>query len=158
MKGVHLLAVLPEASRQQPELDLRIALGPALAATKGYSAPDVAQTFARARTLAEQLDRSEYLVPLLYSQWAFDLVRADHRLALLHAREMEKIGEAQNDTAALLPGHLYHGVPCAFLGEFVEARALLQHQCHGLDDPAHRAVYATLALKIRMPSCSGTWP
>jgi hypothetical protein len=142
LKGLDLLAALPEALRQQPELDLRIALGPALAATKGYASPDVAETFARARTIAEQLDRSEYLVPLLYGQWVFDLVRAEHRSSLSHAREMEKIGEARNDTAALLLGHLYHGATLWFLGEFAEARALLEQQCHGLNDPARRAIYA----------------
>jgi predicted ATPase len=60
-KGLDLLAELPEGSlRLQQELDLRIALGPALIATKGYSAPDVGETIARARLLAEQLDRSDY--------------------------------------------------------------------------------------------------
>jgi predicted ATPase len=58
---------------------------------------------------------------------------------------MEKIGEARNDTAVLLLGHLYHGATLWFLGEFVEARALLEQQCHGLNDPAHRAIYAALA-------------
>jgi predicted ATPase len=144
LKGLDLLAALPEALRQQPELDLRIALGPALAATKGYAAPDVAETFARARALAEQLGRSDYLVPLLYVQYAFDLVRAEYRLALSHAREMEKIGKARNDAAVLLLGHLYHGDTLWFLGEFVEGRALLEQQCRGLNDPDHRAVYAAL--------------
>jgi predicted ATPase len=50
LKGLDLLGTLPEAVRQQPELDLRIKLGPALAATKGYAAPEVAETFARAHT------------------------------------------------------------------------------------------------------------
>jgi predicted ATPase len=143
-KGLDLLAALPEALRQQPELDLRIALGPAMAATKGYASPDVAETFARARALVEQLDRSEYLVPLLYGQWVFHLARADYRVSLSHAREMEKIGEARNDTCVLLVGHLYHGAICWFLGEFAEGRALLEQQCRGLNDPAHRAVYAGL--------------
>ena len=47
--------------RQQQELDLQIALGSALTATKGHSAAEVGETFARARALAEQMDRPEYL-------------------------------------------------------------------------------------------------
>ena len=82
-KGLDVLAGLPDGPwRQQQELDLQTALGSALTATKGWSAAEVGETLARARALAEQLDRPEYLVPLIVGQWAFHLVRAEHRLAL----------------------------------------------------------------------------
>jgi len=42
--------------RQQLELDLQLALGNALIAAKGFSAPEVGSTYARARALAEQKD------------------------------------------------------------------------------------------------------
>jgi hypothetical protein len=64
-KGLDVLAGLPDGAwRRQQQLDLHIALGSALAATKGFSAAEVGETFARARALAEQIDRPEYLVPL----------------------------------------------------------------------------------------------
>ena len=51
-RGLELLATLPETpTRAQQELDLQIALGPALIATKGLAAPEVEQTYARARAL-----------------------------------------------------------------------------------------------------------
>jgi hypothetical protein len=56
-----------------------IALAPALAATKGYSATDVGETIARVRVLAEQIDRPEHLVPQIYGQWAFHLLGAESR-------------------------------------------------------------------------------
>ena len=57
-KGLDLLKSLPDTSaRQQQELDLRITLGLALVATKGWGSPLVGETNARARLLAEQLDR-----------------------------------------------------------------------------------------------------
>jgi predicted ATPase len=71
-RGLDLVASLPEnTSRALRELDLQIALGPALMATRGYSSPAVGETIVRARALAEQLDRPDYLVPLLYGQWIF---------------------------------------------------------------------------------------
>ena len=104
-KGLDALAGLPDGPRRrQQELDLQLALGPALMATKGYSAPEVGETFARARALAEQLDRPEYLWRLFFGQWVFHLVRGEHRLALSLAEQMEKIGEARNDVAAQLRG------------------------------------------------------
>jgi hypothetical protein len=59
-RGLNLLRGLPADDwRWQNELDLLATLGPALIATKGYLAPDVGKTFARAKTLAEQLNRPE---------------------------------------------------------------------------------------------------
>ena len=137
-KGLALLTTLPTSlERQQQELDLRIALGPALIATRGYTSPEVGEIFSRASGLAEQIGRSDYVLPLLYGQWAYHLVRAEHRLALPFAERMEQVGAARNDTAALLSGRLYHGVVRFFLGEFSSARALFE-QCHELRDPALR--------------------
>jgi predicted ATPase len=141
-KGLDGLAGLPDDLwRRQQELDLQIALGPALAGTKGWSAPDVGETFARASVLAEQIDRSEYLPGLIFGQWAFHLVRSEHKLALSLATQLKKIGEAGNDIRAQLLGCRADGETRFYLGEFVAARALLE-QCHGLADPAHRAVCA----------------
>jgi class 3 adenylate cyclase/predicted ATPase len=137
-KGLALLSGLPDGPwRRQQELDLQMALTPALVATKGYSAPDVGETIARARALAEEIDRPEYLVPLLHGQWVFHVVRSEHKLALSLAERIEKIGEARNDVAAQLRGRRANGVTRVWLGELVAARALLE-RCYGLADPAHR--------------------
>jgi tetratricopeptide (TPR) repeat protein len=138
-QGLKVLAALPDGPRrQQQELELQIVLRSALAATKGYSAADVGETIARARTLAEQIDRPEYLLRLTLGQWAFHLHRSEHKLALSLAEQIEKIGVARNDVTAQLRGRRASGLSRCFLGEFVAARALLE-QCHRLGDPAHRA-------------------
>jgi predicted ATPase len=104
----------------------------------------VGETIARARALAEQLGRADYLVRLLCGQWVFRFVRAEHRLALAHAKEIEKFGEDRNDPVALSLGHIYHGNTRFNLGEFAAARALYE-QCHTLFGTAHRSEYAGLA-------------
>jgi predicted ATPase len=77
-KGLDLLASLPVSPEQQQlELDLRIALGPALAATKGISSPDMGENYAQASVLAEQLDRPSVAQwPIPFSQLS---VRAQAR-------------------------------------------------------------------------------
>ena len=143
-KGLDVLAGLPDGPwRRQQELDLQIALGPALAGTKGFAADDVREAIARARALAEQIDRPEYLVPLMESLWAFHFTRAEHKLALAVAGQIEKIGEARNDVAVQLLGRRSLGWTHSFLGEFIGARGLLE-RCHGLSDPAHRTFGAGL--------------
>ena len=107
-KGLHLLAGLADGPwRRQQELDLQIALGTALIATKGPAAADAGETLARARALAEQLDRTEDLVSLVVGQWVFHLVRGEHRLSLSLAEHLKKNSEVRNDetsrVASLLP-------------------------------------------------------
>ena len=53
-KGLALLQTLPETpERTQREVDMHIALGASLIATKGYAAPEVEQTYTRARQLCQ---------------------------------------------------------------------------------------------------------
>ncbi|OAF19989.1 adenylate/guanylate cyclase domain-containing protein [Bradyrhizobium neotropicale] len=145
-KGLELLANMPEESRPvQHELDLQITLGRALMAARGYSAPAVADTLVRARALAERFDRTDRLAPLLYFQWGFHSVRAEHELAVSLAEQMEKLGETRKDQATLLLGHYIHGASCHYRGEFVTARGLLE-LCDGLRDPAARAICAAIAV------------
>ena len=137
-KGLDSLATVPNGPwRQQQELGLQIALATALAATKGYSAPDVGETIAKARALAEQIDQPEYLVPLLFGQYLFHFARSEHRLALSLAEHIERIGRARNDDGAQLLGRGIRGAAYVWLGEFVTAREFLE-QCQGLGDTKHR--------------------
>jgi class 3 adenylate cyclase/predicted ATPase len=145
-RGLELVANMPEESRPvQHELDLQIALGRALMAANGYSAPVVADTLVKARALAERVNRPDRLAPLLYSQWGFHMVRSEHELAVSLAEQMEKFGETRKDQVTLLLGHYIHGASCYFRGEFVTARALLE-LCDGLRDPAARATCAAVAV------------
>jgi len=144
-KGLAMLSGMPDGPwRRQQELDLQIALGSALSFTKGYSAPDVGETFARARALAEELNRHDYLVPLLLGRWLFHLVRSELKLALSLAEQVEKIGESRSDVASQLQGRRANAQTRLLLGEFVVARALLE-QCHGLGDPTHHDEGARLS-------------
>ena len=134
-KGLDVLAGLPDGQwRQEQELDLQTALGWALTATKGYSVPEVEATLGRASTLAQQLDRPEHLVPLIFGQFWFHNVRSEHRLALALGEQLEQIGEVRNDAAVTFFGRYAVGVVHLYLGELAAARAVLQ-RCVGLADP-----------------------
>ncbi|HEX7198065.1 MAG TPA: AAA family ATPase, partial [Dongiaceae bacterium] len=92
-KGMDVLDGLPDGpGRQQLELDLQFALGWALVSAKGHSAPEVGAAYARARVLAEQADRPEYLGRAFFGQWVFHRNRGEYQLALALAEQVEKIG------------------------------------------------------------------
>lgn len=137
-KGLDALQGLPDDQhRRQHELDLQLALGLALMAMKGYAAPEVGETLARARILAEQIDRPQYLWPVFLGQSSFHRVRGEHAQALALAEQLEAIGRERNDVTAQLVGRWANGRTRLFLGDLVEARQLLE-RCEGLADPAHR--------------------
>jgi class 3 adenylate cyclase/tetratricopeptide (TPR) repeat protein len=138
-KGLDVLDSLPDGpGRRQTELDLQLAFGLALMATKGYSAPEVGRTYARARVLAEraeQIGQPEYLRRLFYGQWIFHRVRGEHKLALSLAEQMIKLGEARDNVTLQLVGRRTSGTTHLFLGNFLVGRTLLE-QC--LEDPSYR--------------------
>jgi class 3 adenylate cyclase len=135
-KGRDALDGLPDGpGRQQLELDLQIALGYALVSAKGHSAPEVGAAYARARALAEQADRPEYLGRAFFGQWVFHRNRGEYKLALALAERVEKIGQARNDLGLQLRGRYASGFTRLHLGDFVAARALLER---GFADPAYR--------------------
>jgi tetratricopeptide (TPR) repeat protein len=135
-KGLNVLAAMPDGSwNKQTELDLLGTLAAALSATKGFAVDEVDQTLSRARTLAEQLDRPERLVPLIMSQFMFHFVRSEHRLALAQSHRLEQIGERRNDAGVVFLGRSTRGISHFSLGDFAAARTVLQ-RCVGFADPA----------------------
>ena len=143
-KGLDLLTRLPNGTpRQQKELDLQITLGRALMAASGMAAPEMGETYIRARSLAERLNYTDYPIPLLFGQFIFHNVRAEHRLALTVTDHIQRLGEAQSDVAVELLGRHLTGILRLFLGEFTTARDLLE-QCRAGNFRAHRAIYANV--------------
>jgi tetratricopeptide (TPR) repeat protein len=143
-KGLDILASMTESHwREQQELEFQVALGPALFATKGFAAPDVSHAIARGLLLARKLDRTDYLVPLLYAQWASNSARGELGSAVSFAEQMEETGETWKEPAALLLGRCMVGITRMNMRELAAARGCFE-QCNVLSAPAHRAVYATL--------------
>jgi class 3 adenylate cyclase/DNA-binding winged helix-turn-helix (wHTH) protein/predicted ATPase len=80
-----LLATLPATpARAQQELAVQLALGPAMMATTGPGAPEVAQTYARARALGAQVGEAPQGLPTLWGLWRLSQSRG----ALPTAREL----------------------------------------------------------------------
>jgi tetratricopeptide (TPR) repeat protein len=141
-KGLEIMGGLAEGLRRdQLELALQMALGPALFATKSFAAPEVGQSIARGLALADSLCRPEYLAPLLYNQWVHNNARGELRLALSFAEQMRDIGQASDKTSTRLLADTMLGITHMNLGEPVPARGHLE-QCDGLSN--YRDVYASL--------------
>jgi predicted ATPase len=117
-----LLVTLPETlARVQQELDLQIALGQALSATKGFAAPEAEQAYARARALCIQVGDTPQLFTTLWC-----LCRLYHgRGALSTARELGeqllRLAEHAADPTHRLDAHDTLGYGSFYLSEYAAA-------------------------------------
>jgi predicted ATPase len=138
-KGLELLAGLPETDqRWRQELDLQVALGVALMATQGWAATEAGRANARARKLCEQIGSTTQLWPVLYGEWVFHAVRAEHVAARRLADELLRRAQDHQDAAAMIVGHRVVGTGALWRGELAGARrafeqslALYNSQQHG---------------------------
>jgi hypothetical protein len=122
-KGLALLGLLPDGlERHQFELDLKVTLAAALVATQGYSAPEVAELYARVRTLCDELNKPSLLFWVVTGQWTYHLTRGELTLALRDAEEIVALGQARNDVIIKLIGCNANTVTWFNLGEFSKAR------------------------------------
>lgn len=122
-KGVRLLLALPASEhRDQRELTLQMALGPALMAIHGYAAPEVERTYLRARTLCQQLHAVSPLFPALWGLWLCDLVRAQFREAQQFGEQLLSHAQRAQDPALLLQAHNALGTTLYHRGDFPAAQ------------------------------------
>jgi predicted ATPase len=123
-QGLSVLMTLPETpERLRQELDLQVALGPALMATKGLAAPDVERAYARARELCQQIGDTSQLFPVLRGLSVYYLNQGDSQTAYRLAEQLLRLAQAQPDSAPLLLAHYQLAMVLFFRGEPASAHS-----------------------------------
>jgi hypothetical protein len=135
-KSLELLATLPETpARVQQELDLQLTLGPALSATKGSVAPEVEQTYIRARALCAQIGETPQLFRTLRGLCRFYTSRGALPMAREPGEQLLRLAQRQDAPTPGLEAHEALGNLLFYLGEYAAARTHLE-QGIVLTDPA----------------------
>jgi class 3 adenylate cyclase/predicted ATPase len=123
-RGLELLPLLPDdAERARLELRLQLTLGAPMVATKGYSAPEVKQTFMRAHELCGQLGNTGELFPVLFRLRSFYLVHGELEVAREIGEQLLRLGRRAEDPSLMLEAHYALGAAMFYLGEFVPAQS-----------------------------------
>ncbi len=131
-RGLEVLTMLPKTTEHvQREIDLLALLGPALMATKGYAAPEVVETYARARELCQQMGETPSLFPVLRGLWGFYYVRAELQTAHALGEQLLRLAHALHDPLRLVVASYTVGATLFNRGEFLEARTHLERGTHG---------------------------
>ena len=142
-QAITLLNTLPDSpERAQQELDVQTSLGSILLATKGYGAPEVRQTYDRARMLCQQVGETPRLFQVLWGLGRFYLVRTPLQTCRELGEQLLNLGQKQQDPGLLLEARNSLGAALSHLGELSQAQAHLekgfalydpqQHHSHAL--------------------------
>jgi TOMM system kinase/cyclase fusion protein len=139
-QGLALFDTLPETpQRLQRAVDMHIALGVSLIATKGWAAPEVRETYTSARQLCEHLDEPPQLFPVLWGLWSYSLVRAEYQTAHTLGEQLLTLARHVQDSAMLLVAHRTLGATLYFLGAAASASTHLAQGIALYDPQPHHA-------------------
>jgi predicted ATPase len=140
-RGLQLLAALPETpARDHQELNLQLALGPALMITKGFTALEVEQTYARARALCTQVGETPQLFPTLWGLCRFYQNIGALRTAWELGEQLFRLAQCEADPLHRLEAHEALGQPLFFLGEYTAARTHFEQGITLTDPTVQRAL------------------
>jgi class 3 adenylate cyclase/tetratricopeptide (TPR) repeat protein len=138
-RGLGLVEQIEDpAERSRAELTLKILLGNALMAVKGYTAPEVGELFDRARALCEMQGDAAGQFPVLRGLWMFYLVGGRLGIAEDLAAQMLGVATASGLTAERLEAHRSEGITQYFLGNFGDAVPHLETSSGLYNEDQHR--------------------
>jgi class 3 adenylate cyclase/tetratricopeptide (TPR) repeat protein len=120
-QGLELVATLPRSSqRDVNELELRIRLGTAWLALKGWPTPEVWTSLHPALALAKSLERHDALAPIFWGLMTNVLTQGRVAECMPWAEEMLDIAKATGDADLLITGHMSACVCYTYVGEFTK--------------------------------------
>ena len=114
-----LLKTLPDFSeRWQQELRMQMTLGPVLIATKGYSAPEVGEAYARSRALSQHSGETAQRFPVLWGLGVFHMVRAEYPVSRELGEQLLGLAQTAQDSALLIEAYYILELSWLWSGEF----------------------------------------
>jgi predicted ATPase len=140
-KGLTVLPTLPAtAERLQHELHMQLTLGTALMATRGYGAPEVGQTYARARELCQHGGDTQQHFRALWGLWRFYVVGQEVAQARPLAQQLFALAQQAHDVAFLIAANNALGITLFYLGDFTSALSHLEAAMALYNPAQHRAL------------------
>ena len=126
-EALRLFATLPPSSeRNQREIQLLTAYGPALIATKGMGASEVEQSYTRALELCRQVEDPTWLSPILHGLYVFYIGRGDLQRMTEIAEQLFAFAQMTREPLALLYAHYRLCVPNFWRGAFVSSHVQVE--------------------------------
>lgn len=112
-----------EAERKRVEVELRVRLGAAFIATRGFGAPEVLEAYSRAEELCEDLGERADLFPALWGQWMFRSGRSETVASRRLCARLLALAEKFDIPGPKIQAHHAMWSTSFVCGELAEARA-----------------------------------
>jgi class 3 adenylate cyclase/predicted ATPase len=146
-RGLRLIADLPSTrERARQELELQIALAGALRSGKGFSHPEVAEAFDRARSLVQDSEEAGTIshFSVLFGLFGTKFHGGQSRAGLDHAREFLSLAQSRADPGLLITGYQIVGQALITIGDYRAAFSEVERGAQLYESEKHRM----LALQI----------
>jgi predicted ATPase len=115
--------IADETQRAMVEVELRIGLGAAFVATRGFGASEVLEAYSRAEALCEHLGERADIFPALWGQWMFRWGRSELDEAWRLCGRLLALAEKSGDPGLRLQAHHAAWATAFGRGELAEVRA-----------------------------------
>ncbi|HYV47285.1 MAG TPA: protein kinase [Myxococcaceae bacterium] len=137
--ALKLLRAHPLAAQMaKRELQLLIAMGASVMATRGYASAEVRDTYGRARELCKDAGGSKELVTALLGIWQSHMSTGRILTSLEVAKDLAGLAEGLDGSEALVPAYRALGTSHFLKGDLKTALEHIQHSIQVHDRVAHR--------------------
>ena len=129
-----------EVDRTQVEVELRVGLGAAHMAIRGFGAPEVLENYARAEALCDQLGERVDLFPTIWGQWMFRTGRGETNASRRLGARLFILAEKFDDTGLKMQAHHAMWSTSLVCGDLGMARAHAQSGLALFDAKLHQSM------------------
>ena len=135
------MAAQPDSpERVKQELMFQISLAIPFTAAKGYAAPETARAYTRARELCNVLGDTKQLLPAMYGEWVYHMVKAHQQDAKHVAEESLRLAEEYRSPDGIVVAHRLLGLTFLNLGRLLPAREHMEQVVKLYEPEAHRSL------------------
>ncbi len=141
-QALDLLARWPAGpERERQELQLLLALGPALQMTRGFGAAEVGRTYRRASELGEAIGQPAELFQATWGLWLFTMTgKGDYAAGRRIAEDLIALGERLDDPALRLEAHHAMSPTTLWVGDPEATRRHTEEGIALYDKDLHRSL------------------
>jgi class 3 adenylate cyclase/predicted ATPase len=125
-QGIELIGHASSPARARKELDLYLALGPAMAATQGYATAETRRVFSRARELLGEGGTPKEQMTVLWGSYLAHAILGEHDAAREVARQFLALAAHHEHPAVSALANRFMGQTLYMLGRFADARLHLE--------------------------------
>ncbi len=124
--ALKLTELLGPGAAEKQQLALYAILGPALMNRYGYADEQAGEAYSKALELSKEINHGVPDINILFGNWTYNCVRAEHTASFYLSQQMIKISESRASRMEICESYMVQGIGDFYRGNFLDARSTLQ--------------------------------